>query len=60
MACPICSGKVTYAFRGRTALAYGCTSVVVAVAALPYLGSLGILAALVVTALASVYLERWY
>ena len=58
--CPICGGKVTYAFRGRKALKYLCISGAVAAVLAPFLGGIVIPLALIAPFVGSAYLERWY
>lgn len=58
--CPICGGKVTYAFRGRKALQYFCISGVVAAVLMPFIGAIVVRFALIAPFVGSAYLERWY
>jgi DNA-directed RNA polymerase subunit RPC12/RpoP len=58
--CPYCAGKVTYAFRGRKAVAYACGSLLLALLLAPLLGGVSLLLVVLVPLAASAYLERWY
>lgn len=60
IACVYCAGRMTYAFRGKTALRYLGITGSAAAALFPYVGAIGFIAAVVVTLLGTIYLERWH
>jgi DNA-directed RNA polymerase subunit RPC12/RpoP len=58
--CPYCSGRMTVAFRAKSALLYFCIAGAIAVLLFPYLGRVGLIVAAVASLAGSAYLERWY
>jgi fructose-specific phosphotransferase system IIC component len=58
--CVYCAGRMAYAFRAKPAMLCLAITGVAAAALFPYLGAVGFLAAVVVSLLRSVYLERWH